>query len=225
MGFVDLVKSVVFRVQDPALITIDTDAITKNARKGVDAVDKINAAKRAEENAGQEWRIRLDELNRRLQGAITESQARRHASEQDKKHAAAIGIIEKEIAEFSEALASPDLELCKSRRQGAEPRGGCGCDACVLTRKQNALKWDLFEAKKASERSIRLCAGLIRDAAANDKLRPEWKSLSQRAAKIRDLRLRAGNKQDKPFGQQPINSNEMVVHDLGLKSPHLRWEK
>lgn len=189
MGVIDLVKSVVFAVRDAALITIDIDEVTKNARKQVDAVDAANKAKNPPE---ADWRGELEELDRRLRIVMTTTQAKAHADGEAYKHTEAVQKIMDEIKYVKSLLDEPGLRRCTPLRMGRPPVTGDTCDVCLFNRKIASLEILLGRAKNDQAKSIRLCGGLVQQARELDPLRPRWKELRKRAAKIDTARKAIG---------------------------------
>ncbi len=186
--------NLVANTADPAVMTIDNEAIAKQQREGRAAQD---AARPKEDN----WRGELAELEYRLKGAMTEEQAKQHLDAITRDHDVNVRKFEKAIKELRELLKTPHLELHRgwtgnetepkvaSSRDGFKSSGeACGCDGCSILRKIETLNYKLQEARKLRERKIKIAGAVIQSTKELDKLRPRYRALKQREFEIAEAR-------------------------------------
>ena len=98
------------------------------------------------------WKQEFEELDRRFQGMSTEAEAKEIAKQELAKHNEAIKPIETELAKVRAVLTDPSAAFLSLR------------DKKDIQEKVESLEFQLEQAKKARERSIRLNGGRIRDA-------------------------------------------------------------
>jgi len=216
----DLLKTTVFAVTDPNLITVDFAELERRNAENRAALDAANAAKRPLED---NWRGELEELDRRLKYAQTEQQAQSVADGEVRKHKDIVKSTENELKYLRSLLKEPGLLKCRPLRDGKPPVSGDTCDVCLFNRKIESLEGKLLSFKEQQQISIRRCGATIKNAAETDKLRPRWEELKKRANKIDTARKVARGLQHPDgdgFRQEPITSGD--THRM--KSRHLRWE-
>lgn len=178
--------NLVANTADPAVMTIDNEAIAKQQREGRAAQDAARPPKGPEDN----WRGELADLERQLKDVWTETQAQQHADAEGRKWSEAVSKVEGTIKEFHAALATPYLSLHSGwkgtiRQTFSTGRGSagqlCGCDGCVILKKIEHFEGQLPELKKQQQMSIRKCGAMIQGCKELDKLRPRYRELAKRA--------------------------------------------
>ncbi|MGA9308431.1 MAG: hypothetical protein WBW31_23755 [Candidatus Sulfotelmatobacter sp.] len=235
MAEIDLVRTQAFAVQDKSILTYDPNEVTRKARESVDKVDAANRAMNPPDES-VEWRNELDELTRRLSGYRTPEAWRNYSVEQEQLHNGNVKKISDDIAHVKSLLKLEGLELCKWRKAGQEPpdliadsRGRtsgkqCGCDGCLFAMQIARLEDQLTEAKRLQQKSIRTCGAAIKNAEALAKFVPRYNELLARARKIDDARKSIRGINNTDLAPERTNSNEQLVHRLGLKSRHLKFD-
>jgi hypothetical protein len=225
----DLLKTTVFAVTDPNLITVDFAELERRNAENRAALDAARAVANGPSDSAELMRQEYEELERRVKGQPTEQACKQYADEQASKHADVVTTIEDEIKYVTSLLDSPGATKCIPLRQGREPMRngvvmeGCSCDVHVFRRKISALETQLSHAKSAAEKSVRTCGAMIRSAKEIDQLRPRYVELEKIFRKIDTARKVARGLQH-PDGdglhRQSITSGDRH----GMKSRHLRWE-
>ncbi len=217
---IDLVGTVAFRVTDPSLITVDLAAIDKAA-----ADRRITeAANRPAQDPAELLRGEYEDLERRTGNgkAPTEEACKTYAEQEKAKHGDEIKKLEDEIAYVTSLQASPGATKCLALRTGQKESdrvvNACGCDVHVLRRKVQSLEVALRKAKNASDKSHRVCQGLIRDAAETDKLKPRYFELHKIFSKLDTARRVARGLQGGDLAPEPISQGD------GFRSRHIQWE-
>ena len=121
------------------------------------------------------WRQDLEYLNRLLDGRLTESQAQAYADTELVKHDGVVNAIETELAQVRALVASATTFLGVSDRKR-------------IADKIELLEYQLTNARKLRERSIRLNGAAIRDGKEADKQRPRWLELKKRERAVEAAR-------------------------------------
>jgi len=121
------------------------------------------------------WKQELESLNQLLTGRLTEPEAKAYAKSELVKHDGVVHTIETEIAQAKAVAASATSFLSPVDRKRIADR-------------LESLEFDLGQARRLRERSIRLCGGSIRDCKEADKLRPRWLELRKRTHDIEAAR-------------------------------------
>jgi len=209
--------NLLIKATPPGLMVLDeAELALRNAERR--AAQDAASAKDHPVDASQEWRGELEELTRRLRGAMTETEAKAFADSEAAKHTGFVTKISDEIAYVKSLRAEPFIRLCTPLRMGRPPVSGDTCDACLFDRKIAALEIQLSRAKSDQQKSIRICGGFVAQARELDALRPRWKELSARAAKVDNARKTIRGIADGGLSPQPIAQGD------GFRSRHIKWE-
>ena len=118
------------------------------------------------------WKTEFEELDRRFEGMPTEAEAKERAQQELVKHNGFVRPIEAEIDRVQATLESPSAAFISLR------------DKADIQRKIESLEYQLEQAKKARERSIRINGGMIRDAKEWEPKRKRWLELKKRTQEI-----------------------------------------
>ena len=211
--------NVILKSTPPGLMDFDEAAFAK-AQADRRATE---AANRPPQDHAETLRSEYDDLSRRTGNgkAMSEADCKRHADEQAIKHAGIIQKITDEIHYVTSLLDSPGTDKCvgirENRKESDSVANGCGCTAHVFRRKIRALEIQLRRAKNESDKSHRVCQGMIRDAAEVDKLRPRFAELEKMFRKIDTARKVARGIQNTDLQPEPMGG-------FGFTSRHIKWE-
>jgi hypothetical protein len=180
-------RNLILKATPPGLMDFDPEAFDKSQAEARVARAAAEVAANPPDPAAQ-LRAEYEDLARRVKDQPTEQAYKTHANEQAHKHQQAVQDIEDELKYVKSLLDSPAVSKCVAIRQkrveSDRVANGCSCDAHVFRRKIVALEIQLRRAKNDSDKSIRVCGNMIREAAEVDKLRPRHAELEKMFRKI-----------------------------------------
>lgn len=130
------------------------------------------------------WKQEFEELDRRFQGMPTEAEAKENARTDLKKHDGIVNAIETELAQAQTALTSASAAFLAPT------------DKRDIQKKIESLDFQLEQAKRLRERSIRINGGRIKDAKEWAPERQRWLELTKRAHDIDRAKNIAGGRVD-----------------------------
>jgi hypothetical protein len=127
------------------------------------------------------WRQELEYLDRLLTGRLTEAEAKVYAKSELAKHERIVTIIETELSQARAVAAAATSYLS-------------ALDGKRIADKIEDLEFQLENARKLHQRSIRQNGAAIRDGKEADKHRPRWVELKKRERDIEAARSIGRNK-------------------------------